>query len=475
MSKAPQTIEGKISDFSKKGNGLCLYEKNESKRCVEVPFTIPGDTARFTLLRKRGGIFSSKLEEIIIPSAERINPRCIHFGVCGGCRWQNLSYQKQLEIKQEKIEKLFLPLVGPSTTIRQIIPCPSEWHYRNKMEFSFSNDASQRKYLGLIMDSSKGKVFNVQECHLTNSWFVDALNATREWWNQTELAAFHPLKDTGSLRTLTLREGQRTGDRMAMLTVSGNPEYSLRQKDIDSFVSFLKAAVTPLQGSLSIFLRIHQAKKGMETNFYEMLLSGPDHIKETLHIQVNSDVHPESLTFSISPSAFFQPNTQQSERLYSSALQLLEVSKESVVYDLYCGTGTLGICLAKYVKQVVGIEISPESSLDGRTNITNNNIHNMTILTGSVSEVLDQIREEKKFPLPDIVMVDPPRPGLSPETIQHLIDLKPETILYISCNPLTQADNILHLKQAGYSLTVIQPVDQFPHTVHIENIAVLKR
>lgn len=473
--KPQQIIEAKIVEFSKKGNGLAFIEKPEgAKKWIEVPFTLPGDTARFTPLNKKRGVSNSRLLEIISPSPDRQTPRCAHYAVCGGCRWQNLSYEKQLLLKQEKIKESFTPLLEDGITVEKIIPCDPPWQYRNKMEFSFSNDAAKNHYLGLIIDSSKGRVLNLKECHLVHPWFIDALTAVREWWKETSLAAYHPHSDSGSLRTLTLREGMRSGDRLAMLTVSGNPDFALKKQDLESFTACLRQAIEPLEGQLSIFLRIHQAKKGMATQFYEMLLYGPDHIRETLFIQIDSNLPATALTFSVSPSAFFQPNTRQAEKLYSTALQMLDITKESVIYDLYCGTGTLGICLAKHVKQVIGIEISPESSLDARTNISNNNIKNMTVLTGSVPDIVKKMRSENQLPHPDIVMVDPPRPGLDAETIKHLIELRPRTILYVSCNPATQAENVIQLKEAGYRILAVQPVDQFPQTVHIENIVVLR-
>ena len=206
-----------------------------------------------------------------------------------------------------------------------------------------------------------------------------------------------------------------------------------------------------------------------------MLLYGPDHIREILHIQTHPDQKPEPLTFLVSPSAFFQPNTKQAERLYSTALQLLDIPEQSVVYDLYCGTGTLGICAARKAKQVLGIEISPESSLDARTNAKNNGLDHVKIVTGAVRDAIASIVKEQDFALPDVVMVDPPRVGLDDDTIKHLVDLQPPKILYISCNPATQALNVGSLREMGYRIEAIQPVDQFPHTVHTENIVVLSR
>jgi 23S rRNA (uracil1939-C5)-methyltransferase len=464
--------EVEILQFTKKGNGLGTTS-GETVKQVEVPFTLPGEKVRALLRRKKGGAYSSQLEEILIPSPLRIAPRCVHFAVCGGCRWQHMSYWDQLKIKQEKIQSLFAPLLPSGIDILPIVPCDPPWQYRNKMEFSFSEDISGNKYLGLIMDNSRGKVLNLTECHLVNPWFIQALKAVKAWWGETDLQAYHPHADKGSLRTLIMREGMRTGDRLVMLTVSGRPEYALQKHHLESLVAFLQDAVEPVDPSstLTIFLRIQQAVKGMETNFYEMLLYGPDHIREILNIQTAKEVAAIPLTFDISPSAFFQPNTKQAEKLYSLALQMLEVPSDSIVYDLYCGTGTLGICAAKQAKRVIGIEISPESSLDARTNAAKNRLSHVEIITGAVRDVLKQ----KTLPLPDIVMVDPPRSGLDADTIKHLIDLSPQKILYISCNPETQAENVKELQKAGYVIKAVQPVDQFPQTVHIENIMVLHK
>ena len=468
-------LEVTITRFSKKGNGIG-QSTDEPSKVVEVPFAIPGDTVAVTTLGKQKGIYASRLEEVVNPSLKRIKPRCIHFGSCGGCRWQQMTYEEQLKIKQEQVETLFNPLMNDDTVFNPIAPCDPSWQYRNKMEFSFSSDAAANKYLGLIISGSRGKVLNLTECHLVNPWFIECLEAVREWWKESTLKAYHPNSNTGSLRTLIVREGMKTGDRLVMITVSGNPDYALKQHDLDQFVAAVRIAVEPYNttSKLSIFLRIQQASKGVETTFYEMVLHGPDHIREILEVQAISGHEPQQLDYIVSPSAFFQPNTRQAERLYSLALQLLDVSKDTVVYDLYCGTGSIGISLAKYVKLVVGIEISEESSLDGRTNVIKNHLENVHILTGSVRDVLQQIRTANTYPMPEVVILDPPRVGLDPETIQHLNELRPEKIIYISCNPVTQADNIKELKQMGYELTAIQPVDQFPHTVHIENIAILK-
>lgn len=471
MKKSPKKLATvHIQSFSKHGNGLGTFLKGDgASATAEVPFTLPGEQAKALLLRKRGGIYSALLEEVEAPSSERIAPKCIHFGTCGGCRWQHLPYERQLAQKETAIRHAFARLLTHKVVVKPIVPCDPPWQYRNKMEFTFSNDAAGNRYLGLVMDSSRGKVINLSVCHLVNPWFVDALTAVRKWWEESGLMAYRPSHDAGSLRTLTLREGMRTGDRMAILTVSGNPDFALKRPQLDSFAATLRHAVEPQGHSLALFLRIHQIVKGSPTNFYEMQLYGPDFIKEELH------VGSASLKFKISPGAFFQPNTLQAERLYSLALQQADIPKGSVVYDLYCGTGTLGIAASQLASQVIGIELSLESSLDAKTNAQMNGCTNVTILPGSVPDVLEKIRNEKSHPLPDVVIVDPPRAGLGPDALRHLIELFPPKILYVSCNPFTQSADIQVLSEAGYRLVLIQPVDQFPHTPHVENIAILVR
>jgi 23S rRNA (uracil1939-C5)-methyltransferase len=202
-------------------------------------------------------------------------------------------------------------------------------------------------------------------------------------------------------------------------------------------------------------------------------LYGPDHIREILLIKTDPAEEPVPMKFNISPSAFFQPNTRQAEKLYSIALKMAIIPKHTVVYDLYCGTGTLGICAARRARQVVGVELSPESAHDARHNASENGLENVEILTGAVHEKLEEIRAQERFPPPDLVMVDPPRAGLDAAALKHIIQLRPPKILYISCNPATQAENVADFVAAGYRLQAMQPIDQFPHTAHIENIVVL--
>ena len=377
--------------------------------------------------------------------------KCMHFPACGGCKTQDVPYLLQLQEKQVLIESLF-----PTNLVSPIIPCQSSWHYRNKMEFTFSQNRAGDRFLGLILKKSRGKVFNLQECFIAPEGFANTLSRVRTWWEKSSLLAFHFRSAKGTLRTLTLRQSFRTGEKMAILTVSGNPEFALKQFQIDQFV---KALDDP---KMSIFLQIHQAIPGKPTQFFEMHLAGPTHIIEHLSLQ------NRRFQFKISPTSFFQPNTEQAEVLYNTALSLPLLSPNSCVYDLYCGTGTFGILCAPAVKQVVGIELNPHAVFDGQMNAEINNISNISFYKGDIAHVLTK----QSLPSPDLVILDPPRAGLDPSALQILHKLNPPQILYVSCNPVTQAQNIQALP--NYHLSHIQPIDQFPHTPHIENICLLK-
>lgn len=440
-----QQVEAQIDTINSKGNGLGVFQRLDGNVVpLEVPFTLPGEKVLATLLKKKRGISYSRLDAVLEPSTDRIPPKCQHFGECGGCRWQHLPYEKQLKKKEERIRSLF-----PSCPMDPIVPSPAIWSYRNKMEFSFSSDASGERYLGLVKAGSY-HVVNLNECHLVNPWFIEVLEATRNWWGRTQLRAFRG--QTGTLRTLTVREGIQTKDRMVMLTITG---------EFEEHQSWMSAVKDAAGGDVSIYLREQRVAKGVPTQFIETLLCGEPYIREKLC----------GLTFCVSPTAFFQPNPLQAEKLITLGLQLAQIEQDQVVYDLYCGTGTLGICAAGKAKEVVGIEVCKEAVENAARNAKLNGVENYRAIAGTVKEIL--LKEE--LPRPDVVIVDPPRAGLEAETTAWLCAVRPQKILYISCNPLTQQKDAEVFTEAGYRIKAIQPVDQFPHTVHIENIILFER
>lgn len=369
---------------------------------------------------------------------------CPHFGICGGCSSQDVPYSEQLIQKEAFISSLFSHPIDP------IIPCTPPWHYRNKMEFSFSQAKSGEKFLGLMR--KRGRVENLSTCYLTNPWFSETLIRVRAWFETSGLSAYHPRANKGTLRTLTLREGIYTKERMVVLTLAEPLNEELQH----AFVECVEACDT-------ILLRHQIIAKKTPTRFEEKILTGSGVIHEKIH-----DVRGNSFIFRIRPASFFQPNTRQAEVLYRLALECAELTSEETLFDLYCGTGTLGIFASHSVKCVKGIEIVPEAVDDAKANIALNHISNMEVKVGDVGKIEGEDS-------PSTVIVDPPRPGLSPSAISYLIGLNAKKIVYISCNPVTQASNCQQLESAGYRIERIIPVDQFPHTPHVENIAFLRK
>ena len=371
-----------------------------------------------------------------------MSARCQHFGQCGGCKLQDIPYAEQTARKEEQVRQLF----GQA---EPIVVCENPWRYRNKMEFSFSQDLAGNRYLGLMM--RRGRVVDLQECHLCSEWMMETLEAVRSWWVKSGLNAYHARSDRGSLRTLTLREGKRTGDRLAMLTLSGNPDYGVSDEQLEVLVTALP--------NMTVVAQTQHIKKGTPTRFTERLLAGPPAIRETL----------SGLHFQVSATAFFQPNPIQAERLYALALDAANIGPHTTVFDLYCGTATIGMLAAQRARRVIGIELNERSVADGRANIELNQLNNIELHSGDVGEVLATLDER-----PDVVLLDPPRAGLDSQARQQVAALCASKIVYVSCKPETQADDVHFLTEVGYQLKSAQPVDQFPHTPHIENIVLLE-
>ncbi len=375
--------------------------------------------------------------------------RCCHVGVCGGCKFQQVPYNEQVKNKQQVIEELFAP-----HPVEQITGSPSPWSYRGKMEFSFSQDKKGEKYLGLVMPKSRGRVFSLTECFIGFPWMAEVVQTVRKWWQESRLEAFFPPKGIGSLRTLTMRSSRDGKEKMVLLTVSGNSEYALTKQELDQFVSIAK-----YDENTSIFLVVQMAIKNRETEFFEMHLSGPDHLKERLG----------GFEFHISPRSFFQPNVNVAEIMFERAIQMLNLKGSETVLDLYCGMGTIGILLSKHVKEVVGIELAKTSVADAKDALKRFGIENMEVYAEDVGTFLEKRKGEFQ---PDIIVCDPPRTGLDKKAIAAINEIRPKMILYISCNPITQRENLDHFPD--YQVLQIVPFDPFPHTKHIENIILLQ-
>ncbi len=459
-----RTFEIRITDYSKKGHGTAFMPLREGAAPiqVEVPSTSVGDQVEIALTKqKKGGLRRAKLVRVVRGSDVRTEARCAHAKLCGGCSWQHIDYPSQLSQKEKWVQNQFSHF--SNAVFHPIIPATPFWRYRNKMEFSFSESKEGEKFLGLIKTYSRKQVMNLDQCHLVSPWFIQVTRAVIDWWKASSLHSFHPPSERGTLRTLTLREGMRTGKKMVFLTISGNHEYFVKNSDL---MGFKQAILQALPGEdPTIYVRIQQAKKNRPTTFYEIHLHGPNSLHETLHINGRA-VH-----FYISPASFFQPNTLQAEKLYKKVLSLASPHPSMRIYDFYAGCGSIGMVFAPFVKKVLGIEQCAYAVCDAKVNIAANKLDNVTVLCGDVGDILS---EEIRRPA-DLVILNPPRSGLDKLAIEQLAQLGCKKIIYISCNMFTQSKNILELTRYGYRLQSIQPIDQFPHTPHIEIISLLEK
>ena len=471
MQSDNNKIEIDIESLSSEGKGVSRYRKGENICKVEIAGTVPGDHVLVQLGKRRRSSYKGYLETVLKSSTKRVQPECVHVPICGGCTLQQMAYEEQLKWKQKNIEMFFASYVQEGAILHPILACSEPMRYRNKMEFSFSQNKEGEQFLGLMMGGGRGKVLSLSQCLISPTWFETILLGVKNWWKESSLQAYHHAKDLGSLRTLTFREGRRTKDKMIILTVSGNPEFALKKDQIDGFVKTVLSFFSEDEKKrVSIFLRVQQIQKGSPTQFFEWNVHGPDHIQEILEFPKG-----KNLQFKISPSSFFQPNTIQAERLYAKALDMLSPYSIKTALDLYCGTGTIALVLSRVATSVIGIEINPYAIFDAESNCSFNNISGVNFFCGDVGKVLEKRRQETNNSKIDLVAVDPPRSGLDEKAIAEIVTISPTLVLYISCNPKTQAENISQLKNAGYFLEQIQPVDQFPNTAHVENIALLKK
>ncbi len=382
---------------------------------------------------------------------------CDHYPVCGGCSLQHISCIDQAKEKENLLLALFSPW---KERFLPFIPAKTTQAYRNKMEFSFSQDRKGEQFLGLIAKKSRGKVLNLRNCHIAPLWMVALCKEIREWWGRHPyLQAYHFRSGKGCLRTLTTRYFPYTGEKMVILTITPCIEGGMTNKEIETLKTVCKK-----EPNLSVYLRLQQTIKGQPTRFYEIHLQGPEYIHEKLTLQEKQRI------FRLSPSAFFQPNTEQAEIVYNTALSFAHIDEESHVLDLYAGIGVLGLAIAHRVKKVISIEQNPYAIFDAKLNAELNQINNIEFLQGDVEDVLPLYKDVP----PHLVIVDPPRVGLSKKALDSLLLLQAEQILYISCNPLTQLEN-LQLLLPLYEVVAIQGIDQFPHTKHVENILFLKK
>jgi 23S rRNA (uracil1939-C5)-methyltransferase len=445
-----QELELKVDSLAYGGNGVARL----NGFVVFVRRGLPGDTVRARVTNVKRNHAEALALEVVEPGAPRVEAPCSHYPACGGCRFQDLAYEAQVAAKEEQVREALRRIGGlADPPLERILPAESVFHYRNKLEYSFSSTPSGPA-LGFHKAGRWDEVLDIERCWLTTELGNGIREAVREWARAEGLPAYDQAEQCGYLRHLVVREGRNTGQALVQLVTAAG-----KLVGEETFV----AALRQFEEVRSIHWAVND-RPAEVTNLPTRLLWGEEAIEEELG----------GLRFRVRPNAFLQTNTAMAERLYRLALDYAGLTGEETVYDLYCGIGTIGLTFAREALTIWGIEVSEESVACALENATLNGIHNAAFFAGEVGEAVAELRGRAGEP--DLVVVDPPRAGLSGKALRRIARLEPERIVYVSCNPTTLAGNVKTLAADwGYRLERARPVDMFPHTPHVETVALLRR
>lgn len=443
---------------------------------VFVAGGVPGDVVRAKITKTKKQFAEADTLDILAPSHLRTEPRCKYFGTCGGCKWQHVNYRAQLDFKRQHVIDALERIGGfKGISVNPTLGSPDEYFYRNKMEFSFGDKwltreemeqgrieaGDQRREarfaLGLHIPARFDKVLDMDECHLQSETSYNIVNAVRSFCLDQGLTIYSTFTHTGYLRNLVIREGKRTGELMVNLVTSDD------KPDIMRSLSLLLLSGFP--SITTIVNNITERKSQVAIGDYEKVYHGPGFITEQIGKR----------TYHISANSFFQTNTLQAERLYDTAATLARLKPDDIVFDLYSGIGSIALHIAEEVKEVVGIEVVKSAIEDAKRNAVMNQVTNCAFVQGDLKDKLTRdiswlVNQTK----PTVIIIDPPRSGMHDKVVLEVAALRPERIVYVSCNPTTQARDLkLLCSNAPYQITAVQPVDMFPHTYHVENMVAL--
>lgn len=454
----------RITDIGAEGNAVARVDN----LVVFVPMLIPGDVVDLKVIRKRKKYLEGKVIRFHEYSSDRIAPVCEHFGTCGGCKWQHLPYSLQLKYKEKQVKdnlirigKIEMPEISP------IIGSSEIFNYRNKLEFTFSNkrwltneevhsdaDFERENALGFHIPGLFDKVLDIKECHLQPDPSNPIRNAVREYAINNGLSFFDLREQSGFLRNLVIRNSLE-GNVMVIAVFF--------HEDIEKREGLLNYLASEFSQITSLFYVINSKKNDSLNDQNPILFKGQDHLVEEM----------DGLKFRIGPKSFYQTNTRQALELYRIARDFAELKGDEIVYDLYTGTGTIANYIAGKAEKVIGVEYVNEAIEDAKINSGLNNIGNTLFFSGDMKDVISDefIRINGK---PDVIITDPPRAGMHEDVVKIISKAGADRIVYVSCNPSTQARDIQLLSEE-YQVTRVQPVDMFPHTHHVENVVLLRK
>jgi 23S rRNA (uracil1939-C5)-methyltransferase len=458
--KKKDIVELQISDLAYGGKSVAKVDGF----VVLLRGGIPGDIVKAEIVKRKSNFAEAKILEIIKESDLRTKPVCSHFGLCGGCSWQDLKYEEQLKFKTKQVKESLEHIGGFSDSpIQNALGSDEIFYYRNKMEYAFAPHLYQQLILGLHPKERFDQVFDLKECFLQSEKANRIVDFVRGFAKEKKLIPYDLRQRSGFLRFLAIRESKNTDMTMVNL-VTNKGEFPFKDEFSSKLLSnfpFVKSIVR------NIYSKLANIAVGEE----EELLAGERTISEKLG----------KFKFEISSNSFFQTNTKQAEKLYEVVLNMANLQGGESVLDLYCGTGTISIFLSQKAKRVTGVELVEESVKNAQRNAELNGVTNCEFICGEVKKVLAKFSavggsayggvEDKE--IPDLVVVDPPRAGLHKHVVKSLLNIKPPQIIYVSCNPSTLARDLKILCEECYKLEKVQPIDMFPHTYHIETVVKL--
>ena len=444
-----EELEVRIDSLAYGGNGVGRVDGF----VVFVRGGLPGDLVRARATKVKRGFAEAVRTALLEPGPDRVEAPCRHFGICGGCRFQDLAYERQLEAKETQVRDALVRLGRfADPPLEAIVPARSQYGYRNKLEYSFA-PGEDGLVLGFHRAGRWDEVIDVDECLLTTPVGNAIREAVKAWARSEGLEPYDQDTQTGYLRHLVVREGRNTGQALVVLVTAPGERF-----DAD----FLIETLTRIPEVRSIHWAINDQPSEV-THLPTRLLWGDEWIEEELL----------GLRFRVRPNAFLQTNTEMAATLYELAREAAALTGSETVYDLYCGTGTIGLTLARDAASVWGVEISDESVACAIENAGANGVDNAWFFAGNVGQSLEELRE--RAGPPDVVVVDPPRAGLAGKALRRTGELRAPRIVYVSCNPTTLASDLAVLRdEYGYRLVRCTPVDMFPHTPHIESVSLLR-
>jgi 23S rRNA (uracil1939-C5)-methyltransferase len=445
-----EEIELQVDSLAYGGNGVARL----NGFVVFVRRGLPGDRVRARVTKVKRGFAEALAVDVLEPSPSRVDAPCAHYPACGGCRFQDLAYEVQVAAKEEQVRDALQRIGGiPDAPVEPILPALSQFFYRNKLEYSFTQTPSGPA-LGFHKAGRWDEVLEIEKCWLTTDLGNAIRNAVRDWAREENLEAYDQAEHTGYLRHLVYREGRNTGQVLVMLVTAPGEKFERE---------YLVEVLRQFPEVKSIHWAINDQPSEV-TNLPSTLLWGADAIEEELL----------GHRFRIRPNAFLQTNTEMAEKLYALAIEYAGLTGSETVYDLYCGTGTIGLAMAGQALSVWGVDISEESIACALENLDLNQIGNAAFFAGNVGQVLEELAE--RAGPPEVVVVDPPRAGLAGKALRRTGELGAPRLVYVSCNPTTLASDVRVLReQYGYELVRTKPVDMFPHTPHVEAVSLLTR